>query len=89
MAAPGRPAPQASARPIRISCTSEDIQVGRLVALDVDWRSLKSAYGIARQRDRAASPAAQAPAECIRDVAAERIAREVAPHSARRPTVAA
>jgi DNA-binding transcriptional LysR family regulator len=67
----------------------DDIRLGRLVTLDVDWPGVKSSYGIVRLRERAPSAAAVALAECIREVEAERAVQEAAPRPAPRTTALA
>lgn len=52
----------------------DDLQRGRLAVLDVDWPGVSTAYGIVSLRERTLSPAAQAFAEMVREVEAERAA---------------
>jgi DNA-binding transcriptional LysR family regulator len=67
----------------------DDIRLGRLVTLDVDWPGIRSSYGIVRLRERAPSAAAMALTGCIREVEAERPAQEAAPRPAPRTTALA
>ena len=54
----------------------DDLQLGRLVRLDVDWPGIATDYGLVTLRGRTASAAAAALAALIREVEAERVAAE-------------
>jgi len=63
---------------------TDDLRLERLVTLDVDWPGINTNYGIVRLRERTPSAAAQALADCIREVEAERVAQDTVQRSAAR-----
>jgi len=76
-----------------LASIAEDIRREALAALDVDSAVLESQYGIARLRDRTASPAEMTFMQLVRDVEAELASVERTPptrratgHMGRRPT---
>jgi hypothetical protein len=76
-----------------LASIAEDIRRETLAALQVDSAILESQYGIARLRDRTASPAEMTFMQLVRDVEAELAAVERTPptrraigHMGRRPT---
>lgn len=65
----------------------DDLQLGRLVTLDVDWPGTATGYGLITPRGRTLSPAAAALAGLIREVEAERAAAEAAAAAAKPRTL--
>ena len=57
---------------------ADDVKLGRLVMLDVNWQAVTTDYGIVTVRDRTLSPAAEALAGTIREVEAERVNQRAA-----------
>lgn len=60
---------------------ADDVELGRLVMLDVNWQPVTTDYGIVTVRDRTLSPAAEALAGIIREVEAERVGQRAQPHA--------